>query len=807
MMSDKKKSLYFLMFLILISSAYAFELTTNEQSLSLCPRSTQLFIDLVKNDGQSEQAFDVKIAGSAASWATSIPTGFVLAPNEERAIYTYLTPISNTFPANYDLDVKVSTSSEQKTARHSVIVKDCHLLKTSADLEKEACPKEKLTYDISITNLGEFQEIYSLKAEGQIANNVVLSESNIKLNPGEIKQVKAYVDSPEEPGEYEFTIVADSQYSNAISSTKAKLIVKPCYNFEISSETEFIEFCDHTKQIIPITIKNLGTVDNVYDLTSDGPLWASIDNQHVEVNPSSSKTVNLILTPDYGVSGNFEINVNTLPNKGDKKAKTTIKSNIKKCNSVFIDVQAEKDEICSSMANKYNVLVKNDGQVAHSFRIEINAPEWVKIDSDKSFSLNPGDEKLLSLVVSPDFKVESGDNTITVKALASDEPAINAEDSMTIQTISKQDCYKATVKAEKKSIEMYADGSATVPINIENNGKYKSTYVLSLTDTASSFTQLNPSIVDVDSGKSEVVYAYIAPGLNIQEGTYKAIVSASLKDSTILSSDSFDIKITGVKNIAVKESLWSKIKNKIVVVKNYIGGFFIKNVANETIIPIIAENNTTNEAIIEPIVEKNQSVNIASIGNDIVSGIDKIETANTTNVPEQHIAEITTSSIANLESIDLVPTINKMMLESDSFNILINNESHTIKLEAVSNDSVFLSIQSNLNYVLLKTGETKSVDLNNDGTSDLEITFNGFKNGKADLTFNKFGIKKQGIFSKLINKINSLSFMSAIKDYQNYIIIAVILILLIVIILKTKFHKKVANFFEEEVEEDEGKNE
>src|SRR3989344_5622177 len=109
MMSDKKKSLYFLVFIILISSVHAFELKTSEQSLSLCPRDTQLFIDLVRNDGQSEQAFDVK----------------------------------------------VSTLSEQKTARHSLIVKDCHLLKTSADLAKETCPKEVLTYDISITNLGE----------------------------------------------------------------------------------------------------------------------------------------------------------------------------------------------------------------------------------------------------------------------------------------------------------------------------------------------------------------------------------------------------------------------------------------------------------------------------------------------------------------------------------------------------------------------------------------------------------------------------------------------------------------------------
>ncbi|MBS3163607.1 hypothetical protein J4427_02860, partial [Candidatus Woesearchaeota archaeon] len=209
----------------------------------------------------------------------------------------------------------------------------------------------------------------------------------------------------------------------------------------------------------------------------------------------------------------------------------------------------------------------------------------------------------------------------------------------------------------------------------------------------------------------------------------------------------------------------------------------------------------TEEVVEEPVVEENKTADIEVIGNDIVNSIDKIETQDTTSIPVQPIAEITTSVAANLESIDLVPTINKMMLESDSFDLLINNESHAIKLESVSNDSVFLSIQSGINYVLLKAEETKSVDINNDGISDLEITFNGFKNGKADLTFKKFEVKKPSIFSRLYDKINSLFFISAVKDYQNYIIIAVIVILLIIIIVKTKFHKKIIDFFEEDAEE------
>ena len=137
------------------------------------------------------------------------------------------------------------------------------------------------------------------------------------------------------------------------------------------------------------------------------------------------------------------------------------------------------------------------------------------------------------------------------------------------------------------------------------------------------------------------------------------------------------------------------------------------------------------------------------------------------------------------------------MAQNEEFDIFISNETHKIRLEALTNESAFLSIEPELNYVLLKSGEAKSADINNDGISDIKITLNGIKIGKADLTFEKLGVKKAGVFAEISNMIKS----NSLYDYKNYIIIGVIILALLIMIIKTRFYKKLADFFEEDVEE------
>jgi len=67
-------------------------------------------------------------------------------------------------------------------------------------------------------------------------------------------------------------------------------------------------------------------------------------------------------------------------------------------------------------------------------------------------------------------------------------------------------------------------------------------------------------------------------------------------------------------------------------------------------------------------------------------------------------------------------------------------ENHTIKAVAVTKTTATLIISSTPYNVTLTIGETRQLDLNNDGTADLMIKLNGISGGNADLTFSKVAV-------------------------------------------------------------------
>ncbi len=62
---------------------------------------------------------------------------------------------------------------------------------------------------------------------------------------------------------------------------------------------------------------------------------------------------------------------------------------------------------------------------------------------------------------------------------------------------------------------------------------------------------------------------------------------------------------------------------------------------------------------------------------------------------------------------------------------------HTITVKEITATTVTLIIQSEPKEITLKIGETKEVDVDDDGINDISVTLNGIKNGKADITTKK----------------------------------------------------------------------
>lgn len=104
-------------------------------------------------------------------------------------------------------------------------------------------------------------------------------------------------------------------------------------DYKISLSDNYAEFCAHTIKVMPITIINYANATNNYKIDIDGAPWSHINTNKLVIDSKSSKSFNLILTPDYTVSGTRIIKITIKPYFGNTEALIKILANVKDCNS------------------------------------------------------------------------------------------------------------------------------------------------------------------------------------------------------------------------------------------------------------------------------------------------------------------------------------------------------------------------------------------------------------------------------------------------------------------------------------------
>lgn len=772
-MSSKKFFCLLVVLLISIQFALAGNLIIYKGTgpENICPSSTDLFTDVIENNGDDPIEISISNSGTASVFATTVPQGWILNPGETKNIYTYITPSSYADIGQYNLNIIANSES----LTHTIDVMDCFEYSLNAlTPEKNICPCESESFDFKLDNNGQYVETYSLSVEGTYPGVLTLSENIVSLMPGESKTFHVYIESDcSSLGNYEFTIVATPVTGGLVRSASSKLIIGACYDFRLDTEKNSVSFCEHSQETIGLTIFNEGSTSNTFDFNLDGPAWANLEKNTLEVGPGNSKSVNLILSPDYGVKGNFEIELGVSPDKGNIQAFNVFNVNIKKCHAVSIDIEKNSDTMCNSLENNYVVNVINNGEYSKEYYLELDSPDWVSIDK-RSLSLGVGEEEQVILNVNPSYDVVPATYFIKLSALAKDSSQVADFDKIDITTVTREECYKVLLGIEDNSVGVYYDSSATVPIIIENIGSDTTSYEISLTGSASEFVYLNPAIVTLDSSKSELVYLYVAPTGDVIPGNYEILISARLEDSTILTSEKVYIK--------VKEGTEKPVKEKGVSIFDRFLGFFKELIENFRKDEVSKEINETFDDIEE---EPEVIGDLISVGNDI----------------EFEIGE----------------------------------EAHTLKYESKESDGVLILISSDPIYVALVEGEVKEIDMDGDEIADIKVIFNGFIDDKADISYEilvdelksveespeevpeespeedipeedapEENLEKESFISSFISAVKNIlvKLINDVRTYRTQLIVIIVALILILLSIRTNFLKKIKDFFEEEIEEE-----
>ena len=556
-MNNKRVGVMLLFLVLLVQLASAFELSSDDIVRSTCQGNTILFTADIFEEGN----FNVNMDGSASSWSTAVPDWFVIR-NNSRQIYVYSTPNDNVNPGKYNLNLIVSNEKETKKISFTINVKNCHSLQLIGDALKEICGGNVVSYNYQIKNLGNYNENYLLKLKGP--EFITLSQNKISISPGETKNVYAYVAQNSESSK--FTISAFNKYG--ISEINSELKVNSCYDFSLSTNRDFVNFCEHSQEKVIIDVKNLGIRQDAYNLEIKGPEWANLEKNKLVLNPGKSEKVNLILSPGYSVNGNFDIKLNV--NSIDSSKTGIVRAQVNKCNDVFIDIKDKEINLCNNV--KIPVHIRNTGLFNKEFRLE-TSEQWASFDNYQ-LKLKPNEEKNLNLMLNVE-NMERRSYYLYAIIFALDDSGLSMDDNIKINLLDQNQCYNIEIISDSQ-ILVKQSSSSTLPITIKNNGNEKLTYQLGISGDGTSFTQLNPSILEINQGSSETVYLYSAPSLEIYPGVYNININV-LYNNNLLNSKNI--------NINVKESLIDENKEYIPFsfkIAGFFANLFPERIKNET---------------------------------------------------------------------------------------------------------------------------------------------------------------------------------------------------------------------------------
>ncbi len=803
-MTKRLRSIFFFIFLILIILALiyvfpnvsAFSVVSNMTTNTVCPSSTIVFEEVIT--ASTSGPFTITIEGTAATFTTTVPTGFWLEAGQVQSVYSYITPSSKVVPGSYRLEITIEKNGEIKTVRHDIIVENCHNTVLSIEPETQkicACEEKKII--LNINNKGNYLENYQIKIEGPATDWVTLSSESVTLASCTDIDIEVYINTPcDVHGTYNFNFIVTSQSPYAQATKTATIDVVSCYDYTISSEKVYYSICDAQDLIIPLSIKNLGTANNIYKINMYGPSWTRIDQKTLTVTVGETRTFNLIAKPPFMTEGSFPVTLEFLSEYGKVMKEYELSIDVEKCYGVYVYIEESEDRMCNALSNTYGVVIKNTGKYKNSFDISLSGPKWATI-SERHIVLEADEEQSFVLDVHPPYKTEGGKYDFIVKAK---DPisGVEAQDSIAITSITTEECYKPAISTKDDIVKVGRDGTCTAIFIVENKGSRSANYNIEISGTATGFSQINPGAIEIKPLEAQTLYLYIAPSPEIQLDNYTLTITARLEDTTILASKTITISVVEGEELLLTLPLELEEEKEIDWYKKFFRWFV--NLFKPKQLPkenITEEQEMEKEEIIEekenqpPVlktdipdfeIEAGQTYELDL--SEYFEDPDEDELSFITVKPLNIDISIIGSVVKLTPQLDFEGTREVVFYASDGEEIAESNSLIITVTGAIIKEEIETN-ETEVNETEVETNETET----NETLNETEIE-------TGNETLNETEIETVEIVGE--EQEVSESTGNFVSKYKGFMIAGVI-ILLIIIILLTGIGKKIIDFFEEEV--------
>ncbi len=151
---------------------------------------------------------------------------------------------------------------------------------------------------VNLTNGGQTEREFDFRAGGSAASWAYLPRE-VDLLPGYNELLEVEIEPPTYvAGEYDFSLIVESP-----PYTAEVPFVLEVGTFEVTlTVTEETTIEPGETQELNVSIKNMGDLTDIYEITVSGPVWGEISEEEVEVGPGNTTKILFTLSPSEDVA-------------------------------------------------------------------------------------------------------------------------------------------------------------------------------------------------------------------------------------------------------------------------------------------------------------------------------------------------------------------------------------------------------------------------------------------------------------------------------------------------------------------------
>ena len=204
-----------------------------------------------------------------------------------------------------NFDVVTELGNAKKSREIDVNVKKCYGLKIGLEKEKDLVCGEAV-YDVKIENKGAFSEEIEL---GTNFEWVEIKNKTLILKGGGEKDIQLTL-KPDVSGSFDVE-VSGVITSNPDIKASGKIKIdaaskEECYKATVDTKKDVINY--YSEEYYNVDVVNDGLKKAYYNISLDGPSWASISPNSLQLNPGQKGNLNLYVGPEEDIKAdNYKI--------------------------------------------------------------------------------------------------------------------------------------------------------------------------------------------------------------------------------------------------------------------------------------------------------------------------------------------------------------------------------------------------------------------------------------------------------------------------------------------------------------------